>query len=274
MNTKHERYDLVFSLGAACACSVALRRAKLQFASFPLDWLALGTPLSRAKLVASHFEGWLEKDDFKYLGTNPVNGLGMFDNVRTGLKHLHDFADGPIEKSYDAVKAKYARREARLYDLAEKSQRILCAYVSRPTVEPVPPETLKEVRAILSQAFPGATVDIVHFANDPGRSVENRRSAEIGDGVFEIAFDYHDPDRDVAVDLVAAALVDEGFTARDYRSKAEKRAYELKKKMKKYGVTTRSALLAARIKHNLRKMFGLAAEEKPDGGIRQGHTQP
>ena len=171
MNTKHERYDLVFSLGAACACSVALRRAKLQFASFPLDWLALGTPLSRAKLVASHFEGWLEKDDFKYLGTNPVNGLGMFDNVRTGLKHLHDFADGPIEKSYDTVRAKYARREARLYDLAEKSRRILCAYVSRPTVEPVPPETLKAVEAHMAGSHRGKgwetfTQHIIEYLNE------------------------------------------------------------------------------------------------------------
>ena len=261
METKHERYDLAFSLGAACACSVALRRAKLQFASFPLDWIALGSPVSRAKLVAARFDGWLNKEDFKYAGTNPVNGLGMFDNSRTGFKHLHDFADGPIEKSYDAVRAKYARREARLYDLAEKSRRILCAYVSRPTVEPVAPETLKEIRGILSQAFPHATVEIVHFANDPGRSLEDRRSREIADGIFQIELDYYDDKRDVAVDLVASALMMEGFTARDYRTKEEKREYELKKKMKKYGVTTRTALLLARVKHNLGWLFGVRPDQ-------------
>ena len=43
-----------------------LRRAKLQFASFPLDWIALGSPVSRAKLVAARFDGWLNKEDFKY----------------------------------------------------------------------------------------------------------------------------------------------------------------------------------------------------------------
>lgn len=257
MDAKHEKYDLVFSLGAACACSVALRRAKLQFASFPLDWIALGSPISRAKLVASHFEGWLEKDDFRYIGTNPVNGLGMFDNVRTGLKHLHDFADGPIERSYDAVKAKYARRESRLYELAGKARRILCAFISRPSVEPVPPETLKEISGILSQAFPHATVDIVHFANDQRRSLEDRRSREIGDGIFQIEFDYHDDRRDVNVDLVASALMAEGFTAKDFRTKAEKREYELKKKMKKYGVKTRTALVFARIRHNLGCLFGV-----------------
>ena len=257
MDTKHERYDLAFSLGAACACSVALRRAKLQFASFPLDWIALGTPVSRARLVASRFEGWLNKEDFRYVGTNPVNGLGMFDNVRTGFKHLHDFADGPIENSYDSVKAKYARREARLYELADRSRRILCVYVSRPSVEPVPSETLKEIREILSQAFPHATVDIVHFANDPGRSLEDRRSTKIGEGIFQIELDYHDDKRDVAVDLVASALTLEGFSANDYRTKAEKREYELRKKMKKYGVKTRSALLVARIKHNLGALFGI-----------------
>jgi hypothetical protein len=62
METKHERYDLAFSLGAACSCSVALRRAKLQFASFPLDWIALGSPVSRTAILLArvkHNLGWL-----------------------------------------------------------------------------------------------------------------------------------------------------------------------------------------------------------------------
>ena len=275
MNNKHESYDLAFSLGDACACSVALRRADLQFASFPLDWIALGTPVSRATLVATRFAGWLEKDDFTYNGTNPVNALGMFDNRRTGLRHLHDFADCPIEKSYDAVREKYRRREARLYALAEKSRRILCAYISRPLVDPVPVEDLKEVKRLLSEAFPHAAVEIVHFANDPGRSLADRRSTTLADGIFQIEFDYHDPHRDVAVDLVAAALREEGFTVRDYRTKAEKREYELKKKMKKYGAKTRTGLLAARLRHNVARLFGFkpkSAAAKPNCGAHGGQA--
>ena len=63
------------------------------------------------------------------------------------------------------------------------------------------------------------------------------------------------------MDLVASALMMEGFTARDYRTKAEKREYELKKKMKKYGVTTRTALLLARVKHNLGWLFGVRPDQ-------------
>ena len=256
-NTKRKRYDLAFSLGAACACSLVLRRARLQFASFPLDWSARGTPVFRAGFVASRFEGWLDKDDFEYKGTNSINGLGMFYNRRTGLEHLHDFIDGPIEASYDAVREKYRRREERLFAIAGGSRRILCVYISRPSMTPVGLDDLKEVRRILSAAFPRAAVDILHLAHDPGRSPEERLSREIADGVFQIEFDYHDPVRDVAIERVARVLKDEGFAVKDYRTAAERREYELKKKMKKYGVKTRGGLLVAKIKHKVGRLFGL-----------------
>lgn len=262
MNTKREKYDLVFSLGAACACSMVLRRAKLQFASFPLDWIARGTPVFRAGLVASRFDGWLEKDDFEYKGTNPINGLGMFRNRRTGLEHLHDFADAPIEESYDAVREKYRRRADRLFALADKARRILCVYISRPSMEPVGPGDLKEVRRILSGAFPRAAVDVVHLAHAPGRSPAERLSREIADGVFQIEFDYHDPVRDVAIERAARVLSDEGFAVKDYRTEAEKRAYALKKKMKKYGAKTRGGLLVAKIKRKVGRLFGLGRAER------------
>ena len=34
-----QHYDFVFSLGQACSCSSSLRAAKLQYASYPFDWL-------------------------------------------------------------------------------------------------------------------------------------------------------------------------------------------------------------------------------------------
>ena len=255
MNPKHERYDVVFSLGAACACSVALRRAKLQFASFPLDWIAGGTIIQRATLVASHFDGWLEKDDFLYDGRNPVNGLGIFKNKRTGLTHLHDFSDGPIDDSYAKVVEKYRRRESRLFSLCSNACRILCVYVSRPCYPHLSNDDLHKTKHILAQAFPAAKVDLVHFTNDPGRKPSERLALEPEEGIFLFAFDYHDPVRDVNVNAVAEVLIEEGFSAKDFRTDAEKRAYERTLKMKKYGVHTHIGLLAARIKAQLKRIF-------------------
>ena len=80
MEAKWE-YDLAFSVGQACACSLTLRTARLQFASFPFDWLASSTLTRRIDLLVRRFDHWLEKEDFIYKGKNPVNGLGSFFNI-------------------------------------------------------------------------------------------------------------------------------------------------------------------------------------------------
>ena len=69
-------YDVAFSIGQACACSITLRTANLQFASFPFDWLADGTLHSRVDLLVHRFDRWLEKEDFVYIGRNPINEIG------------------------------------------------------------------------------------------------------------------------------------------------------------------------------------------------------
>lgn len=254
---KHQTYDIAFSLGAACACSIALRRAGLQYASFPLDWMAKGTLVERAALVASRFDHWLDIGDFVYMGKNKINGLGMFRNERTGLTHLHDFVDGPIEASHAKVVEKYRRRESRLFSLGDKAKRILCVYLSRPPGPAVSDDELRTARRLVAETFPQATVELLHFAHDPGRKPSDRTVRSVDDGIFEISFDYADPERDVNMEAVISVLVEEGFTARDFRSRAERRAYNLSLKMKKYGVTTRAALFRARIRAQFRRTFGL-----------------
>ena len=260
MHSEHEIYDVSFSLGAACACSIVLRRAGLQFASFPLDWIAGGTLVDRATLVASRFDGWFEEKDFVYKGTNPVNGLGMFDNTYTHFTHLHDFDDGPIEKSYRRVRDKYRRRESRLFSMCDTARRILCVYINRPSMKPSADDELCTARAMIAKTFPAAAVDLVYFAHDAGRPSSERIVSEPEPGVFRIAFDYADPVRDVDMRTAAAVLSAEGFRARDFRTAKEKRAYELRKKMKKYGVNSYAGLVWAQTKVQLLRTFGLKAK--------------
>ena len=244
------QYDLVFSLGQACACSMTLRTANLQLASFPLDWLADGTLPSRVDLLIRRFDHWLDKEDFVYNGTNPINGLGMFRNRKTGLNHLHDFDDGPIENSHAQVVAKYARREKRLFDLLEKSRRVLIVYIDSvyqggrhtPSLE-----DLVKARADMSAAFPGVSFDFIHFILNKDLPYDRRAVVSPAEGITEIRFDYHDDVTDVCFAAAADALRSLGISVRDYRTKAERKAYNLKKKMKKYGVNTRLGLFFARL---------------------------
>jgi len=125
--TANTEYDLAFSLGQACACSTTLRAARLQFASFPFDWL------SNASL--------------------------------------------------------------------------------------------------------------------------EERTAE---GITEIRFDYHNDMTDVNCSLTSKALVALGVSVRDYRTETERRAYKLRKNMKKYNVDTRFGLFLAKAKERLCRLFAFA----------------
>ena len=58
-------FDLAFSLGFSCGCSRALRAAGLQFASYPLDWTGSPGIVESARMIASDFAGWLERDDLE-----------------------------------------------------------------------------------------------------------------------------------------------------------------------------------------------------------------
>ena len=255
-------YDFAFSMGQACTCSMTLRHANLQFASFPLDWVSGGTLASRTDLVVSHFAGWLEKEDFDYHGVNPKNGMGVFINRRTGFRHPHDFPDGPIEQAYGDVCEKYRRRVERLYRMIESSRRVLAAYITRPDEAAETLSALVDCRRRLAEAFPGVSFDIVHFVNDDGIPFAERRVTQPAEGITQITFNYRDPTRDVTFESTAQALVELGFTARDYRTDDErlgfdakqkqqetirKKEFKLKRKMERYGVNTRLGLLLARI---------------------------
>jgi hypothetical protein len=262
-----ESYDLAFSLGQACACSLVLRTANLQFASFPLDWIARGSLTVRTELVASRFAGWLEKDDFVYEGTNPMNGLGVFVNKRTGFQHLHDFPDRPIEESFDEVREKFRRREERLCRALDGARRVLCVYISRPAGPDVAPDELVRCRKTLSDAFPNASFDLIHLVCEEGRSFNDRLVREISEGITEIVFDYRDPRRDVMIEDAGRAILELGVKVADPRSEAEKKEFErlkakkwrekrLKRKMDKYGVSSRAALAVAQVAEVFRRLFG------------------
>ena len=214
----NRNFDLIFSLGEACACSQVLRRCRLQLASFPLDWMAGGTFLGRVRLVADHFDGWLEAEDFIGKGSNPVNGFGIFYNSRTGFTHLHDFPDRPLAEGLPEVRKKYARRAARLYRLAGVSRRVLCVYLSRPVGSEVPLQDLVEARRILSETFSGASVTLLHVRCEQGRAFSDRQILNPADGVMQLVFDYSAPGRDMDMDFVVNAINALGLSVRDYRS--------------------------------------------------------
>ena len=255
MENVHGEYDLVFGIGQACTCSQTLRKAGLQLSSFPMDWANDADPVHNCEIVASHFDHWLDKDDFVYVKHNPVNGLGIFRNKRTNFMHPHDFADGPIEQSYDAVAAKYRRRIERLLQLIGAARRVLAVCIVRPAMPRVSADDMSKCRAILSSAFPGVSFDVLFFNFAADTALENRKVSSPAEGVTTIEFDYRDPVHDVSVPQTSEAVKALNLRARDYRTDAERKAHvqaerrkKLEKKFKRYGVHSRLGLFFAKLK--------------------------
>ncbi len=109
-----KKYDFVFGLGYACACSQSLRSAGLQLLSLPWDWVTsdIKTPgpdlQQRVDIIASGFAWWFEEEDLKFVRKNPESGKDLYINKRTKIIYPHDFPpDIPLHEAYPAIKAKY-----------------------------------------------------------------------------------------------------------------------------------------------------------------------
>ena len=74
-------YDFIFGLGAGCSVSQSLRDAGLQFASYPLDWIAAPGLMQGVEMVERGFEGSLAPtgSNEDLISSGEVHGGSDFD---------------------------------------------------------------------------------------------------------------------------------------------------------------------------------------------------
>lgn len=130
MNRKMKMYDVVFSLGADCACATYMKRHGLRSCAGPFDWLTHATLETRVQLVVNDFEDFLDISDLRRLPENGSitsdNGCDCYENTKNGLYFFHDFKTGiDFKRAYHDVRAKYARRISRFYKTIADSNRVL-----------------------------------------------------------------------------------------------------------------------------------------------------
>ena len=61
--SKFKKYDLIFSIGEACSCTEMLRKCRLQFYSYPFDWLFGSTFLNRIKMLCDDMKTFINKEE-------------------------------------------------------------------------------------------------------------------------------------------------------------------------------------------------------------------
>lgn len=130
-----KKYDIVYSIGHDCACSMYLKKHRLRVVSGPLDWLTSVPAHMRFDMILNGFANFMNQDDFVLIEKDPniVNddNCDYYKNNCTGLYFYHDFATGvPLEKSFGAVAEKYKRRIERFYDNIRDKDRVLMVWFS------------------------------------------------------------------------------------------------------------------------------------------------
>ena len=230
------KYDLAFSMGFGCGCSKALRAARLQYASYPMDWVGITGVIRGAEMIAADFAGWLDKPSMGLIDVrrDDEDYQRSYVNRRTGFVFTHDFpyATG-FDEAFAAAELKHGRRIRRLMDGIRAAKDVLAVYVEHPVHERVPDDEIVRAHGILSKKFPGTRIDLLYFHHKDGAAdcLETR----IADGVRTIAcecrqFDYGLVSHGIEVDGIVRYLR-EHATVDDPRSDEEKRAFAEKRRV-------------------------------------------
>ena len=232
------KYDLIVPLGYACSCSQTLRRAGLQLASFPWDWVGVPPPSERCRLICDGFRDWMNLEDLKWEGSNDTFGHEEVRNTKTGLIILHDFKQGiPLKEQYADVAEKYARRIARLDKLLRSARNVLLVTIDAPvTPTPTPPEDCMKAIQTMSARYPNARFDFLLLHLDAKRTLAERIDETPLPGIRLISFDYRShaadaPKYGIEIDALADFLRRE-YTVNDYRTKEEIKAHKARRREK------------------------------------------
>lgn len=270
-----KRYDLAFGFGIACSCSQSLRRAGLQYLSFPGDWTSpvaikdLPRPnlVIRVDRLCRGLDGFFRTEDFKLKERNPEKGKDHYDNTRTFYTFPHDFPAGcDLEATLQKVRDKYRRRYQRLLALLRSSKRVLVARIDFPDgSRPTSIDDCRYARKRLSETFPNAAFDFVLLQPEVDVPFADRRISHPEPWLTRIAFDYRsdNPKDDKLIPNLAltSAALKAVATVRDYRTRQERADFKVRQRRKRWakiGATTFREYLMRKVFRRFRRTYDLA----------------
>ncbi len=190
-----KKYDLAFSLGAACSCTQALIGADLWQFSSPFDWLWGSDFLGRVKILISDFDRFLKREDFsncKYNNGDAKNLCDVYKNEYTGLVLNHDFPAGiSFEKSYPSILEKYNRRINRLLKNIESAKSVLIVYIETPNAQKhsAADDILSGWQQI-HHKYPDKKIDLLYLINDNQMKPREYKETILSENITKIVANY------------------------------------------------------------------------------------
>ncbi len=130
-----KKYDMIYSLGADCACATYLKMNNLRLYSGPFDWITHCKFSTRMNLILNNFEDFLNIEDLcpleKDLSIQNDDNCDYYENTKNGIYFYHDFpCNVPFEQSFPLVKKRYDRRIKRFYKLIREKKNILLVWLA------------------------------------------------------------------------------------------------------------------------------------------------
>jgi len=234
-----QKYDVIFSVGGACACSEGLRFANLQLASFPLDWIAGSDIRTRVNLLTDDLGDLLQPDLMRHIEELDIEKAYLYRNVKYTFNFPHDFPRGTVfEEQIGKVREKYMRRMRRLDALVAAARRVLFVWVDVPSSPQASDEDIAYCRDKLAARWPGAEFDAVVFQMDEDTPYRNRVVVR-KPHLTTVRFAYRDQgyvgtgwraDHDILADWLR-----KNYAVADYRSEAERQRWNAFLAQRKYG---------------------------------------
>lgn len=177
MKARKITYDFVFSMGEVCFCANYLQSMCLRKLSTPFDWVAGATFGERMRLLMNDFDNFFNMTDLVYHGKREYpQPCNIYYNTRTHIVFNHDFS---LFKSFDEmfliVKERYNRRIKRLYELMNKSKKVLIVYMERADTQSgvSSDKELCNLMKDLNQKFTKAHIDLMYIRHN-----ENMKDGE------------------------------------------------------------------------------------------------
>jgi len=227
-------YDVAFSIGGTCRCSMALREGGLQYHSFPFDWTGGPTANQKVELLCRDFEGWMLRENLVQVVENRFDHSSYWQDAKLGYVYVHDFdSKTPFEEQYPVVRNRLLNRARRLADLIAHARRVLVSFVEAPEFERETEETLLQARAKLMARWPGVEFDMLFVQHEDGVGVRRARTTE-REGLRHAWFDYRDRRERSGQWMVDHVQVGKwlrrDYAVRDYRTPEERAHWKERQK--------------------------------------------
>lgn len=254
-------YDLIFGMGQACGCSQTIRRAQLQFLSFPGDWTGpvYSDPehpafehdfRNRCETLIAPPADFFKPEDFKKQVAVSNTGKQVYINPKTRYVFNHDFTIGnDFAEELPKVVSRYRKRRDRLFEAIKSSKRVLVVRIDIPEGEyPASLDDCRYVRGRLTETFPGVKFDIALLSYNKDIPFEKRTYEEVEEGLYHLAFNFYDHNHPLPNQPVLAqtsVALSEHFAVKDYRTDQERAqfaAHEAETKAKKRALRRAKAM--------------------------------